>query len=75
MTNVTFFTAADLATHYDHVADYCDGEFVAYRAKKTGLLRIIDADSGGCILAIYGNPFTKDIEDAKRIADNKMAAA
>ena len=75
MTNATFFTAADLATHYEHVADYCDGEFVAYRAKKTGLLRIIDADSGGCILAIYGTPFTKDIEDAKLIADNKMAAA
>ena len=74
MTN-TFFTDADLAAHYDHVADYWDGEFVAYRAKETGLLRIIDADSGGCILAIYGNPFTKDIEDAKRIADNKMAAA
>ena len=75
MTGVTFFTAADLTTHYDYVADYCDGEFVAYRAKETGLLRIIDADSGGCILAIYGNPFTKNMEDAKRIADYKMAAA
>jgi hypothetical protein len=75
MTSTTFFTADDLAAHYDRVADYCDGEFVAYRAKKTGLLRIIDADSGGCILAIYGNPFTKNMEEAKRIADSKMAAA
>jgi len=75
MTSVTFFTADDLANHYDHVSDYCDGEFIAYRAKETGLLRIIDADSGGCILAIYGNPFTKDIADAKRIADCKMGGA
>jgi len=75
MTGVSFFTAADLTAHYDYVADYCDGEFVAYRAKETGLLRIIDADSGGCILAIYGNPFTKNMEDAKRIADSKMVAA
>ena len=74
MTNA-FFTAADLAADYDHVADYFDGELVAYRAKDTGLLRIIDADSGGCILAMGGNPFTKDIADAKRIADNKMAVA
>lgn len=73
--NNTFFSKADLLNHYDHVADYCEGEFVAYRAKETGLLRIIDADSGGCILAIYGNPFTKNMDEAKRIADNKMAVA
>ena len=75
MFGVTFFTKTDLTTHYDFVADYSDGEFVAYRAKETGLLRIIDTDSGGCILAIYGNPFTKNMEEAKLIADNKMAVA
>jgi len=73
--NNTFFTAAELAADYDHVADYFDGGLAAYRAKDTGLLRIIDADSGGCILAMGGNPFTKNIEDAKRIADDKMAVA
>ena len=74
MTNA-FFTKAELAADYDVVADYFDGELVAYRAKETGLLRIIDVDSGGCILAKGGNAFTKNIEDAKRIADDKMAAA
>lgn len=72
MTN-TFFTAAELAADYDHVADYFDGGLAAYRAKDTGLLRLIDADSGGCLLAQDGNPFTKDIADAKRIADSMMA--
>lgn len=73
MTTV-FLTNDEIANDYDFVAEYFEGELVAYRAKNTGLLRIIDKDSGGCILAQGGCPFTKSIEDAKRIADEKMAA-
>ena len=72
---MAMFTESELAMEYDFVADYFEGELVAYRAKSTGLLRIIDADSGGCILAQGGCVFTQSIEDAKRIADDKMTAA
>lgn len=71
---MTFLTETEIANDYEFVADYFDGELIAYRAKETGLLRIIDNDSGGCILAEGGCLFTKSIEDAKRIADEKMAA-
>lgn len=71
---MTFLTETEIVNDYDFVADYFEGELVAYRAKTTGLLRIIDKDSGGCILAEGGCLFTKSIEDAKRIADEKMAA-
>ena len=71
---MTFLTENEIVNDYDFVADYFEGELVAYRAKTTGLLRIIDKDSGGCILAEGGCLFTKSIEDAKRIADEKMAA-
>ena len=72
---MALFTESELAMDYDFVADYFEGELIAYRAKATGLLRIIDADSGGCILAEGGCAFTKSIQDAKRIADDKMAGA
>ena len=69
----TILTPDELAADYDRVAEYFEGELVAYRAKSTGLLRIIDVDSGGCIMG--SKPFTKDIADAKRIANEKMALA
>lgn len=71
---MAFLSDNELVKDYDFVANYFDGELIAYRAKDTGLLRIIDKDSGGCIMAQGGCVFTKSIEDAKRIADNKMSA-
>tara|TARA_Y100001973_G_C5154038_1_gene309730 strand:+ start:821 stop:1042 length:222 start_codon:yes stop_codon:yes gene_type:complete len=66
----TQFTADVLAADYDFVADYAD--LTAYRAKYNGLLRIIDNDSGHCILAMGGNVYTNSIGHAKEIADRMM---
>ena len=67
------FTAADLAADYDYVADYFGGGLTAYRAKVSGILRIIDNDSGCCLLAQDGNPWTEDVADARDLADNMMS--
>mgnify|MGYP003119113757 CR=1 FL=1 len=69
----TEFNADILATDYDFVAEYVDAELTAYRAKDGGLLRIIDADSGHCILAMGGNVYTNSVDHAKEIADRMFS--
>lgn len=68
----TEYTAEILATDYEFVAAYGEADLVAYRAKDSGLLRILDTDSGCCILAMNGNVYTNSIGHAKEIADRMM---
>jgi len=68
----TEYTADILETDYEFVAEYGAAELIAYRAKDSGLLRILDADSGCCILAMGGNVYTNSIGHAKEIADRMM---
>jgi len=61
----------DFKKNWELVYSYPDN-ISAFRSKKTGLLRIIDVDSGGDILSDNGNPFTKDLKHAKIISDELM---
>ena len=51
---LTKFTKEDIQKHYDFVAKSLDNELVAYRSKRNGLLRIIDVETGYCLLADAG---------------------
>lgn len=66
----TVLDAEELESNWTVVAEY--DELTAYRSNESGLLRIIDVDSGMDILEDIGNPITKSIEDAKAKADAKM---
>ncbi len=68
------FTKEQLERDWEVVAHY-DGDLVAYRSKtSTGLLRIIDTDSGMDLLEFVGNPHTESVADAKQKADAIMKA-
>ena len=70
----TTFTQEQLENDWEAVAHY-DGDLVAYRSKaSTGLLRIIDTDSGMDLLEFVGNPHTESVADAKQKADAIMKA-
>ena len=63
------FTKEDIQKHYDFVAKSLDNELVAYRSKRNGLLRIIDVETGYCLLADAGCPLTKNMNQALNIAN------
>ena len=66
---LTKFTKEDIQKHYDFVAKSLDNELVAYRSKQNGLLRIIDVETGYCLLADAGCPLTKNMDHALNIAN------
>ena len=66
---LTKFTKEDIQKHYDFVAKSLDNELVAYRSKRNGLLRIIDVETGYCLLADAGCPLTKNMNQALNIAN------
>ena len=69
----TMLSAEELESNWTLVSEY--DELIAYRSNESGLLRIIDVDSGMDILEYGGNPFTSSLEDAKAKADAKMGVA
>jgi hypothetical protein len=71
INQATILKHDELEKNWELVCSYPDN-ISAFRSKETGLLRIIDVDSGGDILSNNGNPFTKDIEHAKIISDKLM---
>jgi len=67
MIQPTYFSSKELAEKWTLVAEYKRAELIAYRSNDSGLLRLIDIESGHDILegGPRGNPFTASIEDAK----------
>ena len=70
------FSDQELQEGWDVVALFGneEGQTVAYRSKASGLLRLIDKETGFDMLAMFGNPITASIEEAKAKAEKIMAA-
>lgn len=66
---ITQFTKEELKQNYDLVAKSLDNELIAYRGKQNGLFRIIDVESGCCLLSEGGCIFTKNMNHALILAN------
>tara|TARA_B100001057_G_C22859775_1_gene954030 strand:- start:1764 stop:1985 length:222 start_codon:yes stop_codon:yes gene_type:complete len=65
---ITQFTKKELQQNYDLIEKSSDNELFAYRGKKNGLFRIIDVESGCCLLSEGGCILTKNINHALILA-------
>jgi len=71
INQATILKDDELEKNWELVCSY-PNNISSFRSKETGLLRIIDVDSGGDILSNDGNPFTRDLKHAKIISDKLM---